>query len=252
MLLNDLLAVLAPRIDHTRVVQFFQKSDNIPLIKPYLVSVQPNNIHAVNTAYNDLLIEEEDYAGLRDSIDTFDSIDSIDLAQRLENHDLLELRRIAAHLYKRNKRWRQSITLSKQDRLFKDAIETAAESRDTEVAEELLQYFIEIGKRECFSALLYSCYDLMRPDVVLELSWRNGLNDFSMPYLIQVMRENLTRVDSLEKETKTLKESIKKNETEGPIVAAGGFGQTLMITGGSSFAPSPMPYNQSSNMYPGF
>ena len=40
MLLNDLLAVMIPRINHTRVVQLFEKSDNIPLIQPYLTSVQ--------------------------------------------------------------------------------------------------------------------------------------------------------------------------------------------------------------------
>lgn len=153
-----------------------------------------NNNHAVNTAYNDLLIEEEDFAGLRDSIDHFDNFDSIALAQRLEKHELLEFRRIAAHLYKRNKRWRQSITLSKQDKLFKDAMETAADSKDTATAEELLQYFVEIGNRECFAAMLLTCYDLMRPDVVMELSWRNNLNDFSMPYMINVLREQFIKV----------------------------------------------------------
>lgn len=30
MLLNDLLVVLAPRIDHTRVVRMFQKADELP------------------------------------------------------------------------------------------------------------------------------------------------------------------------------------------------------------------------------
>lgn len=35
-----------------------------------------------------------------------------------------------------------SISLSKQDKLFKDAIETAATSGSSEVAEELLNYFV--------------------------------------------------------------------------------------------------------------
>jgi clathrin heavy chain len=58
------------------------------------------NIEAVNDAYNDLLIEEEDYKTLRDSIDSFDNFNNIGLAQRLEKHELLEFRRLAAHLYK--------------------------------------------------------------------------------------------------------------------------------------------------------
>lgn len=40
LLINDLLAALTPRIDHTRVVQTFQKNGHLPLIKPYLIAVQ--------------------------------------------------------------------------------------------------------------------------------------------------------------------------------------------------------------------
>ena len=40
MLLPDLLTVLIPRIDHVRVVRMFSHTDNLPLIKPYLIAVQ--------------------------------------------------------------------------------------------------------------------------------------------------------------------------------------------------------------------
>lgn len=115
--MTDLLSVLIPRIDHTRVVRIFQKQDNVPLIRGYLIAVQQVshmfyidqcclrniiklNLEAVNDAYNDLLIEEEDYKTLRDSIDSFDNFNNIGLARRLESHELLEFRRLAAHLYK--------------------------------------------------------------------------------------------------------------------------------------------------------
>ncbi|KAI8884708.1 clathrin heavy chain [Backusella circina FSU 941] len=236
LLLNDLLSVLVPRIKHTRVVQLFEKSDNIPLIKQYLVSVQDVNNKQVNMALNELYIEEEDFEALRDSIDRHDSIDPIDLAKRLEKHDLLEFRRISAHLYKKNRRWRQSISLSKEDRLFRDAMETAAESKDREVAEELLQYFIEVGKRECFAAMLYTCYDLMRPDLIMELSWRHGLNDFAMPFMINMMKEQFTKVTTLEKDVNELKEKVAKQEASNENNVAppvGGMGNPLMLTAGS-------------------
>lgn len=70
----------------------------------------------------------------------------------------------------------------------------AAESRDAELAEKLLQWFLEEGKRECFAASLFTCYDLLPPDVVLELAWRHNLIDLAMPYFIQVMREYLSKV----------------------------------------------------------
>jgi hypothetical protein len=69
----------------------------------------------------------------------------------------------------KNSRWEESISLSKQDKLFKDAMETAAVSNETSVAEELLSYFVDIGNKDCFAATLYVCFDLLRPDVVAEL-----------------------------------------------------------------------------------
>lgn len=124
MLINDLLLVLAPRLDHTRTVSFFVRVNHIPLVKPYLRSVQNLNNKAVNEALNSLLIDEEDSQGLRNSIDAFDNFDNIGLAQRLERHELLELRRVGAYLYKGNNRWKQSVELCKRDRLYKVSFET--------------------------------------------------------------------------------------------------------------------------------
>ncbi|XP_003369291.1 putative clathrin heavy chain 1 [Trichinella spiralis] len=192
LLLNDLLTVLAPRMDHTRAVAFFTKNKHLPLIKPYLRAVQNQNNKAINEALNQLLIEEEDYAGLRASIDAFDNYDNIALAQQLEHHELIEFRRISAYLYKGNNRWKQSVELCKKDKLYKDAIEFAAESRQSELAEDLISYFLENNLKECFAATLYQCYDLLHPDVILELAWRHDLMDFAMPYMIQVLRELTT------------------------------------------------------------
>ena len=88
-------------------------------MKPYLRSVQNLNNKSINEALNNLLIDEEDYQGLRASIDAFDNYDNISLAQRLEKHELIEFRRIAAYLYRGNNRWKQAVELSKKDRLFK-------------------------------------------------------------------------------------------------------------------------------------
>jgi clathrin heavy chain len=149
-LLTDLLQVLTPRIDVNRVVRMFQKSDNLPLIKPFLISVQSQNKRSVNDAINDLLIEEEDYKTLRDSVENYDNYDAVDLASRLEKHDLVFFRQIAANIYRKNKRWEKSINLSKQDKLWKDAIETAAISGKPEVVEELLRYVSFFNASSCF------------------------------------------------------------------------------------------------------
>lgn len=100
-------------------ISCYLQVNHLPLVKPYLRSVQSHNNKAINEALNDLLIEEEDYNGLRASIDAFDNFDNIALAQRLEKHELIEFRRIAAYLYKGNNRWQQSVELCKRDKLFK-------------------------------------------------------------------------------------------------------------------------------------
>jgi hypothetical protein len=69
----------------------FERSDNIPLIKPFLLNVQPQNNKVVNNAINDLLIEEEDYKTLRDSVENYDNYDPVELAQRLEKHEYVSI-----------------------------------------------------------------------------------------------------------------------------------------------------------------
>ena len=249
LMINDLLVVLTPRVDHTRVVQLFQKTNNLPLVKPYLIAAQHANNSAINTAYNELLIEEEDFKSLRDSIEQYDNFDNLSLAQRLEKHELLEFRRIAAVLYKKNKRWKQSLGISKKDKLYKDAIETAADSKDHEVAEELLQFFIESDRKDCFTSCLYTCYDLLRPDYVLEIAWRNKLNDFAMPFMIQSIRELLTKVQVLEQaNSERSAKEVEKEKQESVMV---GMGAPLMITYGSQpqlppqgYAPGVVPQQQ--------
>lgn len=45
--------------------------------------------------------------------------------------------------------------LCKKDRLFRDAMEYTAESRQGELAEELLAWFLERKAYDCFAACLY-------------------------------------------------------------------------------------------------
>merc|ERR1719359_1879001 len=109
------------------------------MILPYLKQVQPSNIQQVNEAVNELYVEMECFEDLRGSIEEFDNFDQIALAQTLEKHELLEMRRIAALLYKKNKRYKQSIELSKNDKMYKDAMECARDSDHIETAEDLLR-----------------------------------------------------------------------------------------------------------------
>lgn len=66
--------------------------------------------------------------------------------------------------------------------------------------------------------MLFQCYDLLKPDVIMELAWKHGITDFAMPYFIQVMREYTAKVDKLEElENQRLEESAQ-NENKGSLV----------------------------------
>jgi len=221
LLLTDLLIELSTQLDHTRVVDLVSRHGHLPLIEKYLLHVQRENLSAVNEALNGLFVKAENYKSLRQSIDSYNNFDQIALAQQLEPHELLEFRRISAHLYKINKRYERSIELSKKDGLWGDAMEAAAESKERELAENLLTYFVENKQKECFAACLFTCYELIHPDVVLELAWRHQLMNFAMPFMIQALRDFDDKLNSLyvkleekEKHEHEQREKEKKQQDE--------------------------------------
>merc|ERR1712157_371454 len=206
---------LEESIDHSRVVSQLRRSGDyaLKLGQDYLKSVQKDNISAVNEALNELFVEDEDYESLRKSIDGYNNFNMIALASKLATHELLEFRRISAYVYRCNKKWSQSIDLSKNDRVWKDCIDTANESADPEIIENLLRFFCEASEKECFGACLYTCFAHVSPDVVIELGWINGYHNFVMPFLVQTFRKTHLRLSSLEERTAPPKEEDTAQDT---------------------------------------
>ncbi|XP_022191703.2 clathrin heavy chain [Nilaparvata lugens] len=197
LLLNEILLILAPRIDHSRCINFFSRAGHLKFIQKYLMSVQSLNNKAINEALNSLYIEEYNYDKLITSINNYDNFDIIVLAQKLEDHQLIEFRRIAAYLYKKNNRWNRSMQLCRDNGLYKDAIEYAADSHKHELIEDLLIYFLEGGKFDFFVAALFQCYNQLRPDVIMELSWKYDALNYAMPYFVQVIHDYMNKINSL-------------------------------------------------------
>jgi len=97
--------------------------------------------------------------------------------------------------------------------------------------------------------MLYSCYDLLPMHTVMELSWRHGLNDFTMPFMINYMAQQSATISELKRdndERKTREAADKKDESNGPILG----GSRLMLTQGGMQAPSPTPYGQTNGIMP--
>ena len=87
--------------------------------------------------------------------------------------------------------------------------------------------------------------------MVLELSWRHGLNDFTMPYMINMLSQQTKEIALLkaDNETRKLKErELETTDDNTPILGAG----RLMITagpGGNAGTP-PVPYGQANGFAP--
>lgn len=102
--------------------------------------------------------------------------------------------------------------------------------------------------------MLYACYDLIRPDLVLELSWRHGLMDFAMPYMINTLAQQTKEIALLKADNEARKAKEKeqeKDESTTPILGS----SRLMITAGpaggapaGNMSPSPAPYGQTNGL----
>ena len=110
--------------------------------------------------------------------------------------------------------------------------------------------FVDIGSRECYVGMLYACYDLIRLDVVMEISWRHGLNDFTMPFMINFMSQQASTIETLKRdneERKAREASQRREEDNTPILG----GSRLMLTQGpGGTSPSPIPFQQTNGFTP--
>eukprot|EP00737_Agarophyton_chilense_P001413 gb/GEZJ01001588.1/.p1 GENE.gb/GEZJ01001588.1/~~gb/GEZJ01001588.1/.p1 ORF type:complete len:1778 (+),score=279.90 gb/GEZJ01001588.1/:30-5336(+) len=221
-LLEDLLNVLAPRVDGSRVVGIIQRARArdfgplgcLPFAVKYLEKIQSADVPEVNEALNEVYVSSGDAVRLRSSVREFKNFDQIKLARRLQENEILEFRRISGYLLARNGRYEQAIELAKNDVLYYDMIDAIAQSEDAELAETYAAYFAEKQLRECFAALLYACYNFFPPDVAMEYVWMGELRDFAMPFMIQTLAEAGTRLTGLEEERKIKREIEEMKHTE--------------------------------------
>ncbi|CCW60031.1 unnamed protein product [Phytomonas sp. EM1] len=242
-LLNDFLSSIFKKVEPERVMVEVEKYAPIYLIRTYLEAIQERNLKKVNETLNDLYIEGEDFDALRHSIESYDNFDFEKLSSRLEKMELFEFRKIALFLHRKNKNYMHAIRIAKENKLYQYAIDTASESGDTALAEELLDYFVK-DHPEFFASCLYTCYDILDPTVVMEKAWRNQRTDIAMPYLIQTMQSCMSKINRLERALSD--EHAAAREAARRLGPAEGVNRPLMIEAtaagfGPGAPPMPMP-----------
>ena len=99
--------------------------------------------------------------------------------------------------------------------------------------------------------MLYACYDLIPIHVVMEISWRHGLTDFTMPFMINYLSQQSATIEMLQKdneERKQREKSQQKEENDAPILG----GSRLMITAGPMAGghQSAAPFGQTNGFAP--
>ena len=56
---------------------------------------------------------------------------------------------------------------------------------------------MDMEDKALVAAMLYTCYELIRPEVALEIAWRSNIMEFVMPYFIQFVKDTSSRVDTV-------------------------------------------------------
>ena len=88
------------------------------------------------------------------------------------------------------------------------------------------------SEKECFSAALYTCYDLVSPDVALELAWLHSYTDDVLPYFIQHVKNSAERISALEVKLEKSESKAEEAEAYGQNGLAGNGGMLMIGYGG--------------------
>ncbi|KAF7458261.1 putative clathrin heavy chain [Cryptosporidium felis] len=188
------------------VQQFFGQNGEyeISIIQEFLESISEENIQVVNEALINLYIEKMEVEKLLRLILTCDNYDQAGLSSRLEKHPVNDLRKLAVKILDKNSNYRQALSICQKEMLVDEAILVVYKSGNVGLIEELLEFLLSNNKKESFVACLYTCYEFLRPDAVMELAWKHNCLDATMPFFIQSLRDMTNRIDSLEKKLEGL------------------------------------------------
>lgn len=83
----------------------------------------------------------------------------------------------------------------------------------------------------------------------MEVSWRHGLTDFTMPFMINYLAQQSSAIETLKKdneERKNREKSQEKEESNAPILG----GNRLMLTAGPGGHQAPTHFPQTNGFAP--
>ena len=115
----------------------------------------------------------------------------------------------------KKKKYTQAMNICEQDNKFDECLFFAKTSKNKQVCSDLLLKFGKKKNKKYFLALLTLCSELVAPDIVLEVAWKNDWTDLTMPFMITHLRKTTERLEVLEKEmNEILSQNSKQQEEE--------------------------------------
>jgi len=112
--------------------------------------------------------------------------------------------------------------------------------------------FVDIGSKECYVGMLYACYDIISLPTVMEISWRHGLNDYTMPFMINYLSQQAATIaelkrDNEERKAREKEERKKEEDDAGPIL---GQSRLMLTQGPMQTGGGPAVYGQTNGIMP--
>lgn len=232
---NDLLMVLAQRLDPTRLVRLFIDSsgrgeyeavkgaiDRLLPIRPYLIAVQPNaQSPLVNAALQAMALSEGNAAAMASTLKRSPHfLDPDALARDLSAHSESAFRRLAALVHVHRRAFETALGVWLAEGAHEEAITCAVkQAHSPQLCEGLLLYFAgesnplaspQPRNEEAFAKLLGAVTaetasnktaPLLRADQVMRVGYRAGMHAAVVEFVAGAWADITSRVEALEQQS---------------------------------------------------
>ena len=181
------------RLDMGSLINFFKQRKVLFVIDKTMRRYQvqnPGNVVA-SMGLNEHLVQINDYYGLIDSIKKCPSIDAAKVSETLRSSEQRHFRILAAKFMANSGEFIKALSILVEEDALIETLMVLSQSSNAQYAEAILSRYSRIRNAVMFLAVSYVLYDLLRPDILFELSQRSGFQELSLPLFCQIMRHKL-------------------------------------------------------------
>lgn len=189
----DLQEEFTERLDMGILINFFKEKNVLFILDKTMRRYQtqnPGNV-VVSMGLNEHLIQIDDYYGLIESIKKCPSIDALIISESLKSSDKRHFRVLAAKLMANSGEFAKALSILIEEDAIIETLMILSQSSNVQYAEAILGRYSRIRNAVMFMAVSYVLYDLLRPDILFELSQRSQFQELSLPIFCQLMRHKL-------------------------------------------------------------